>query len=136
MTILVIDDNPSMHFIMKTALKYRGYEVICAKDGIEGFKLAQEKVPSLIILDFVIPKLTGFHLCKMLRDSPLTSSIPILLVSSKADKVGTKFIEMFNITDYLQKPFTTDALIQKVENILNKPKNTANGGTPQQEHPL
>ncbi len=135
MRILIIDDNLSMHFIMRTALEYRGYEVISAADGIEGFKLAQEKQPSLIILDFVIPKLTGFHLCKMLRESPLTSSIPILLVSSKADKVGDKFIKMFNITDYLQKPFTTNALIQKVENILNKTKNNTKE-SPQQQHPL
>lgn len=135
MTILIIDDNPSMHFIMRTALEYRGYEVIGATDGIEGFKLAQEKKPSLIILDFVIPKLTGFHLCKMLRESPLTKSIPILLVSSKADKVGDKFIQMFNITDYIQKPFSTNALIKKVENIFNKTKDNTKE-LPQQEHPL
>jgi DNA-binding response OmpR family regulator len=135
MTILIIDDNPSMHFIMRTALEYRGHEVIGATDGIEGLKLAQERHPSLIVLDFVIPKLTGFHLCKMLRESPSTSSIPILLVSSKADKVGDKFIQMFNITDYLQKPFSTNDLITKVENILSKTKNNTNE-IPQQEHPL
>lgn len=135
MTILVIDDNPSMHFIMRTALEYRGFEVIGARDGLEGFKLAQERRPSLIILDFVIPKLTGFHLCKMLRESPSTSTIPILLVSSKADKIGEKFIQMFNITDYLQKPFSTDALIKKVEEILLK-SNLHAKELPQQDHPL
>jgi two-component system alkaline phosphatase synthesis response regulator PhoP len=135
MTILIIDDNPSMHFIMRTALEFRGYDVISARDGIEGLKIAREKQPDLIILDFVIPKLTGFHLCKMLRESKETSSTPILLVSSKADKVGDKFIQMFNITDYLQKPFTTDALVKKVESILNK-TTTETKPLPQQDHPL
>ncbi len=135
MRILIIDDNPSMHFIMRTALEYRGYEVIGATDGIEGLKLAQEKQPSLIILDFVIPKLTGFHLCKMLRESPITGTVPIILVSSKADKVGDKFIQMFNITGYLQKPFTTEALVKKVEEVLKPTKNNTKE-IPQQQHPL
>jgi len=118
MTVLVIDDNSTIHFIIRAVLEIRGIRILSATDGLQGFKIAQEQHPDLILLDFILPKITGFHLCKMLKESKQTKSIPIILISSKADKIGKQFIHMLGAVNYVAKPFKTEVLIRVVEKAL------------------
>ena len=116
--ILVVDDNVAVVSTLKTFLEIEGYEVIVARSGAEGFKLAKEENPDLIITDFVMPNINGYHFTKMLKSDPDTSSIPVILISSKADKVGEKFKELAGVIDYLTKPFSTKELKRVLSRVL------------------
>ena len=116
--ILVVDDSEAVRKTLQTFLEIEGYEVIIARSGAEGFKVAKEEHPDLIITDFVMPNINGYHFAKMLKSDPDTQDIPVILISSKGDKVGEKFKELTGAIDYLTKPFTTRQLKQLITRIL------------------
>lgn len=116
--ILVIDDSETVLKTIKTFLEIEGYEVVVAHSGAEGFKLAKDEKPDLILTDFVMPNLNGFHLAKLLKADDDTKDIPVILISSKGEKVGDKFKELTGIVDYLVKPFSTKQLKEKLDELL------------------
>src|ERR1041384_1948247 len=89
--ILVVDDEPDALELIGFNLKAAGYEVITAVDGNDALKKARVFLPSLILLDLMIPEVDGLEVCKILRRDPLTSGIPIIMVTAKAaelDQIG------------------------------------------------
>lgn len=116
--ILVVDDEPNILKLVSFILTSRGYEVIEASLGAEGIAKAKAEKPDLIILDVMMPKMDGFKAAKRLRADKATSTIPILMLSSKAqfeDKM--RGIES-GAMDYITKPFEKDELLQKIESFL------------------
>ncbi len=118
--ILVVDDSAAVVSTLRTFLEIEGYEVVVARSGAEGFKIAKEEHPDLVITDFVMPNINGYHFTKMLKADPETADIPVILISSKGDKVGEKFKELTGVIDYLTKPFTTRELKQVISRILKE----------------
>ena len=118
--ILVVDDSEAVVKTLQTFLEIEGYEVVVARSGAEGFKLAKEEKPDLIITDFVMPNINGYHFAKMLKADPDTKDIPVVLISSKGDKVGEKFKELTGVIDYLTKPFTTKDLKALLNRIFKE----------------
>ena len=118
--VLVVDDSEAVVKTLQTFLEIEGYEVIIANSGAEGFKLAKSEKPDLIITDFVMPNINGYHFAKMLKADPETRDIPVILISSKGDKVGEKFKELTGVIDYLTKPFTTKELKQLLKKIFRE----------------
>ncbi len=117
-SILVIDDSQTVRRLAELVLSEEGYDVITANDGDEGLKLAKEKMPSLIIVDFIMPKMNGFQFCKNIRSDESLNEIPIVLITSKGEDVGKGFDEKFGIVEYLKKPFETETLTKTVEDAL------------------
>jgi CheY-like chemotaxis protein len=117
-SILVIDDSQTVRRLAELVLSEEGYEVITANDGDEGLKMAKEKMPSLIIVDFIMPKMNGFQFCKNIRSDESLNEIPIVLITSKGEDVGKGFDEKFGIVEYLKKPFETETLTKTVEDAL------------------
>ncbi len=117
-TILVIDDSPTVRKLAESILLKEGFSVYTAEDGDEGLQIARKAVPSVIIVDFVMPKMNGFQFCKNIRSDSILGDIPIVLITSKGEDVGRGFDEKFGIVRYLQKPFEADALIIIVKEVL------------------
>ncbi len=120
--IIVIDDDPSINELIKVNLELSGYSVIQAYDGVKGFALVKQEMPSLIILDVMMPDVDGFTVAKRIRQNEETKNIPIIMLTALSqlnDKVNG-----FNIgvDDYLVKPFEVEELMVRVRALLKRTK--------------
>ena len=108
--ILVVDDDDAINELIKINLELFGYDTVTAKDGIQGFTLAKQEMPDLIILDVMMPEVDGYTVAKRVRENELTKNIPILMLTAMGqleDKVRGFDI---GVDDYLVKPFEMDEL--------------------------
>ncbi|HEX4458644.1 MAG TPA: response regulator, partial [Polyangia bacterium] len=105
-TVLVIDDSPTILKVVQLVLTKAGFSVYTAPDGEEGIARARAERPDLILLDFVMPKMNGYQVCRALAESPELKSIPVVLMSAKGDQVGERFVKVMGIVDYITKPFS------------------------------
>jgi DNA-binding response OmpR family regulator len=121
-SILVIDDSPTILKVVELVLTKAGYRVRTAPDGEDGIKKAMEERPSLILLDFVMPRLNGYQVCRALGDSVDLKDVPVVLMSAKGDQVGERFVKVMGIVDYITKPFSPEAITAVVEHTLEKAK--------------
>ncbi len=118
--ILVIDDSPLVRKLAEVSLQEAGYEVFTADNGEDGLKIAEREMPDLILVDFIMPKMTGSQFCLLLKENKKMKEIPILLVTGKGEAVGQAFIEKYGVQDYFIKPFKSEDLVEKVEVMLGK----------------
>ncbi|GAB5045978.1 response regulator [Thermodesulfovibrio sp. TK110] len=118
--ILVMDDSPLVRKLAEVSLQEAGYEVYTASDGEEGLKIAEEIKPDLILVDFIMPKMTGSQVCKLIRENETLKDIPIILITGKGETVGQTFIEKYGILDYFIKPFKSEELVDKINEVLSK----------------
>jgi signal transduction histidine kinase/DNA-binding response OmpR family regulator len=119
--ILIIEDNPDLRQYLKKEFNV-AYHVIEAEDGEHGINLAREFLPTLIISDLMMPKRDGLEVCETLKNDPLTSHIPIILLTAKAD-VETKLQGYRKGADeYLPKPFKPLELMARIDNIIQNRK--------------
>lgn len=118
--ILNIDDSPTVQRLIEMILSSQGYKVVLASDGEEGIARAKSERPDLILVDFVMPKMNGYQVCKTLKEDPSFKDTPIILVTSKGDKVGSKFVDVLGITEYFTKPFQPEELLSKIREVLDK----------------
>jgi CheY-like chemotaxis protein len=120
--ILDIDDSPTVQRLIEMILTTQGYQVVLASDGEEGVAKARAERPAVILVDFVMPKMNGFQVCKALKEDPDFNDTPIILVTSKGDKVGSKFVDVLGITEYFTKPFQPEELLAKIREVIDKKK--------------
>ncbi len=118
--ILVIDDSPLVRKLAEVSLQEAGYEVFTADNGEDGLKIAEKEIPDLILVDFIMPKMTGSQFCILLKENEKLKDIPILLITGKGEAVGQAFIEKYGVQDYFIKPFKSEDLVEKVEIMLGK----------------
>ncbi len=85
--ILVVDDEPEAVELVEFNLKQSGFDVVTAADGADALKKAHSALPSLIVLDLMLPEVDGLEVCKMLRRDPATASVPIVMVTAKAAEI-------------------------------------------------
>lgn len=116
--LLLVEDNIDLLGLLKRALRNH-FEIIEAKDGEEGLKLALEHKPDFIISDVMMPKIDGITLCKMLKENIETSHIPIILLTAKSSHINQLEGYESGADDYITKPFPIDLLILKIKNILD-----------------
>jgi len=120
--ILDIDDSPTVQGLIEMILASQGYQVVLASDGVEGIAKARAEKPAVILVDFVMPKMNGFQVCKILKEDPEFRDTPIILVTSRGDKVGSKFVDVLGITEYFTKPFQPEELLAKIREVIDKRK--------------
>lgn len=116
--ILVIDDLPENIFILQDRLAQEGYEVITAYGGNDGMEKAYSTLPDLILLDVMMPDMSGLDVCKTLVNDEKTKHIPIILVTAKAGAEDTKEGLEAGAFDYIKKPFNRIELIARVKSAL------------------
>ncbi len=116
--ILVIDDLPENVFMLQDRLEHEGYEVITAYDGKSGIEKVRSERPDLILLDVMMPDITGIEVCKILVADSETSGIPIILVTAKAGAEDTKEGLEAGAFDYIKKPINRIELVARVKSAL------------------
>lgn len=110
-TILVVDDEPNMRFLVRVTLEGAGYDVVEANHGAAALERAQESRPDLVVTDLMMPVMSGRELIDRLRSNPETAAIPILVLSANGSlRVG-------DADAVLGKPFDPDALLQNVRTL-------------------
>ena len=117
---LVVDDSATVSVMMSRALEHAGYEVITASNGIEGLTKAVHEHPHCIVLDVVLPGLSGFGVCRQLRAIDPQQRIPIIMVSTKNTTLDQNWGLRQGANRYLPKPFTEEKLVQTVEEVLRE----------------
>jgi DNA-binding response OmpR family regulator len=116
--VLVVDDSKTALFMQTTILKQGPYELMTASDGEEAVEVAERERPDLIVMDVVMPKMTGFEACRELRRRATTRGIPIILVTTRGEEDNIKTGYEAGCDDYLTKPVSAPALLAKVKNCI------------------
>lgn len=118
--ILVVEDNPQNRLLVADLLRWHGYEVLEARDGEEGIRLARENLPNLILMDIQMPLLSGLEAARTLRSDPLTAHIKIVAVTSMAMKGDREKIVEVGLDDYIPKPVDTRRLPVLIREVLER----------------
>lgn len=113
-TVLLVDDNPSQLELMDNFLKDHGHRVVRTTDAKDAVNKALEYKPDLIVTDVVMPGMSGFELCRRLKQNPGTSSIPIIICSSKDQEIDRLWGMRQGARTYLTKPFSREEFIRAV----------------------
>ena len=118
--ILIIEDQPDVRENIEAILELEDYETLIAENGEMGIEMAENHHPDLILCDVMMPKLDGFGVVQALRQNPITSTIPLIFLTAKADRLSLRQGMDLGGDDYLTKPFTLDELINAVKSRLSK----------------
>jgi DNA-binding response OmpR family regulator len=120
-TILVVDDDEKLNRLLKRFLKDYGYTVHSATDADEGLKKIRTVLPDLVILDIMLPGMTGFDVCKRIRES---SSVPIIMLTARGDVMDKVVGLELGADDYLPKPFEPRELVARMQAVLRRARNS------------
>jgi len=118
-TILVVDDVIENVMIIDKVLSRAGYTIVSANDGIEALQMADKEKVDLILLDIMMPKLSGIDVCRYLKVEPETSAIPVIFLTASDDKKMLSLAYKVGGSDYIRKPFFEDELLARVRNSLS-----------------
>lgn len=118
--ILVVDDSVFFTKIVNLALTPEGYEVIEAHSGMDGLRLVREEKPDLVLLDVVMPDISGFEVCRILRASDSNNLMPIIMLTSKNEHEDMLIGLDLGADDYIIKPFDNRELLSRVKNTLRR----------------
>jgi DNA-binding response OmpR family regulator len=119
-TVLVIDDSPTILKVVQLVLTKAGFTVATAADGEAGLEAARTAKPDMILLDFVMPRMNGYQVCRTLASEAGLKDIPVVLMSAKGDQVGERFVKVMGIVDYITKPFSPEAITAVVQHTIAK----------------
>jgi len=119
-SILVVEDEPDIRKLVQYNLAQERFKVLEAEDGEQALKILQREKPNLVILDLMLPGLSGLELCKLLRDRPQTAQLPILMLTAKAGEADKVVGLEMGADDYLAKPFSPREMVARVRAILRR----------------
>ncbi len=120
MKILVVDDEKDIVDLVAYNLEKEGFSVIRAYDGEKALDLAKAQGPDLVILDLMLPRIQGMEVCKRLRNSDRTSSLPIIMLSAKGEEIDKVLGLEIGADDYITKPFSVRELLARVKAVLRR----------------
>lgn len=116
--ILVIEDDPLVRNNLEDILTLEDFQVISARNGVEGLEKAKQHLPSLIICDIMMPELDGYGVVRALREDPNTQDIPFIFLTAKADRTDQREGMNLGADDYLTKPFLPQDVINAIKSRL------------------
>jgi len=106
--------------LVATRLKREGYKVELAHDGAEGFNLIRSDPPDLVLLDIMLPGMTGIEIARTLRDDPRTAGVPIIMLTAKSEESDIVVGLKFGADDYVTKPFSLSVLVARIDAVLRR----------------
>jgi len=119
-TILIADDNQQIRMLVKASLASLGHRIVEAIDGEQALNLALENTPDLVLLDVTMPNLDGWETLRFLRKKPETADVPVMMLTTAAQKWDLEHGAELGCTDYLIKPFDPKTLRERVVKILGE----------------
>ncbi len=121
--ILVIDDSKVIRTRVREMLPPGNIEVLEAKDGVEGLNLIRQERPNLIMLDFLLPKMSGWEVFQHIQTQSDLQTIPLVLMSGRKEEVAEKISEPFEYFAFVEKPFERKQLVDAIKEAMSKAKN-------------
>ncbi|MBL4810655.1 MAG: response regulator [Phycisphaerales bacterium] len=128
LVVLVADDEPDIRDLIQYNLIQSGHTVLTASEGISALELAQSKLPDVIVLDVMMPGLTGIEVAKRLRSQTQTSSIPIIMLTAKVEESHELEGLDAGADDYITKPFSMTILIARIHSLARRTKMDSDTG--------
>ena len=116
--VLIVEDDDAMAIALRDGFGFEGYEVVAAKDGETGLAMAREASPDLVVLDVMLPKLSGLDVCKQLRAEG--SQLPIIMLTARGQEIDKVLGLKLGADDYVTKPFGFMELAARVEALLRR----------------
>ncbi len=123
--ILIVEDEPDIRKLVHYNLAQERYKVIEAEDGEQALRVVQRDKPNLVILDLMLPGLSGMEICKLLRERADTAKLPILMLTAKAGEADRVVGLEMGADDYIAKPFSPRELVARVRAILRRANGAA-----------
>ena len=123
--VLIVEDDEAMSVALRDGFQYEGYAVTVAKDGEAGLQLATADAPDLILLDVMLPKMTGLDICRQLRGSG--NGVPIIMLTARGQEIDKVLGLKLGADDYITKPFGFMELLARAEAVLRRARGPAAG---------
>lgn len=120
--ILLVDDEPEILEICRDYLKASGYDVVTAKDGVQGLALTRREKPDLVVLDLMLPEMDGLDVCRAIRHE---SDVPIIMLTARVEEMDKIIGLELGADDYITKPFSPRELVARVRVVLKRVANSA-----------
>lgn len=120
--VIVIDDSAVIRNMVRDMLPKGNFEVLEAKDGLQGINLIRQERPTLIMLDFLLPRMSGWEVFQQIQSSAELQTIPLVLMSGRKEEVEEKLQEPFEYFEFVQKPFDQKGLIDAIKAAMTKAK--------------
>jgi CheY-like chemotaxis protein len=119
--ILVIDDSTTNIVLLEAILTEKGYQIETALNAKEAFMRIEKQIPDLILLDLLMPKVSGFDFLEQIRKDEKTRKTPVIVISAiNTDEVSTRKINDLEAVDFIRKPIDIQYLVNRVDEILNR----------------
>jgi len=128
--ILVVEDEPDISKLVSYNLAQERFKVLTAEDGEQALQIIQREKPNLVVLDLMLPGLSGMEICKILRNRPETAKLPILMLTAKAGEADRIVGLEMGADDYLAKPFSPREMVARVRAILRRANIAASADGP------
>ncbi|MDX2054925.1 MAG: response regulator [Polyangiaceae bacterium] len=127
--ILVVEDERDIADVLDYNLTNAGYEVLAAACGQDGLKLARARKPDLVLLDLMLPDISGTEVCRALKDDPNTRGLPVIMVSARGEEIDRVVGFELGVEDYVTKPFSMRELLLRIKAVLRRqsPKGEVSG---------
>jgi two-component system phosphate regulon response regulator PhoB len=126
-TVLLVEDEPAQREMLAYNLEAEGFDVITADNGEDGLILVDENDPDLIVLDWMMPQLSGIEVCRRLKSNSKTRQIPVIMLSARADEVDRVHGLETGADDYVAKPYSVIELMARVKAHLRRIRAAAVG---------
>jgi two-component system phosphate regulon response regulator PhoB len=118
--ILIVEDEAALVTLLRYNLEHQGFRTAVARDGEEALLLSAEEPPNLVLLDWMLPHLSGLEVCRQLRRRPETRDVPIILLTARADEADKIRGLESGADDYITKPFSPQELLARVHAVLRR----------------
>ena len=118
--ILVVEDAMTMRMVETMTLRGAGYEVVTASNGEEGVAAAEKELPDLILMDIIMPVMSGLDAVKKIREVESTSGIPIIMLTTRSEEENVEQAFTNGCNDFITKPFESRELLEKVQSQLGE----------------
>jgi CheY-like chemotaxis protein len=123
--ILVADDDAATREMLSFLLQDEGYEVLCAKNGLETVEAVEREAPDLVLLDLMMPEMDGYEALNALREAGRLRALPILIVSARSLPIYQQISKNLGAVEHVVKPFAPDDLLAKIRVVLAEHGRTA-----------
>jgi len=127
--ILIVEDEPAIRDMIAYALRTQSYQPVCAQDGKEALQAVAERIPDLILLDWMLPGTTGIELVRRFRKEANTRNVPIIMLTAKGEESDRIAGFDSGADDYVVKPFSARELLARIKAVLRRSRETEDDGS-------